>query len=430
MKTIIKHFMVLAIAVPMLLTSCGEDDKNEDKGDYNYGSYSSLTPEQQKAKLSQDALSFLDKFNGVEDEANKVMGVYQAFMANNGESIVQFFMSAITDTIIKGEDFYAKYNYVGGSSVWSQTPSTSSLEINFRGTTSSTTNDAQIVATVTSTTAVIPLSSEDDDVDYPNSGDGSNFGKGRISKETENNLYMQVPSNLAITLKLSGQELAVGSLVIKDFSTSAIPSQAELRFKLGSYDMVFGFTKNNTDSHKSNLTITKSNETILDANLAAKIDNIDQLLGENSDAVMPGNSNLQVKMLSDLVLVGNVDVKSLNAEMNALDKKYGSGSNYDYEESKAYVDEYVVIFNKYAKVWLSSRNDEVKIADMYAVSVPVLGYQNYYYTDYVLDFGDGVPISAEVYFSKGFESVIAAIESLLPISEDDEDIAVNPNPDR
>lgn len=164
---------------------------------------------------------------------------------------------------------------------------------------------------------------------------------------------------------------------------------------------------------------------------------------ENEDYSSLKDGNFSVVIADDISMTGYInakayrdELKNINAEKIALNEKYNEDeiSYKEYEEQWKDIEvKEVKALNDNSSIILVSKSQEKKLANV-IFEADIESYPSswgdvtYYYveTATVFEFGDKTKVDAEVYFSKGFDKVLSAIDNLLKKFGyvEEEDVAV------
>lgn len=401
MKKFFLTFATVAFFLSPLFTSCSDKDDNEVIDPAKYP-YSSLTPEQQKTKLGDDANAFISKIDAL--SSSKAIELLRTFNALTEIDQPQGFPEGGSSAIIKVQDFYGKYTWNKTTNKWDKTASSDKLVFVLPATRTGTTNNGQIEIT-------------------------------GIASNVKTDDGYQIPQQLDAILNVDNVQ--VGSIHIKatEVSDIAAPRTAEVKYVIDDYTLAVNATKSSTSKNVSTFKLMKGSEILLDgsANLVA---NLDQIIQDEDNVSSIGDGDVAVRITNNLELKGSVDFKNIISKQSEIEDKYDALEYYDEvnhtyvyltdAQEKARAEELAAVVNQYSNVILASRADQTKIAtvkmrakkyeDTYTYWN---GSQNVTYTDVyyeqvpVLFFNDNTSVDAEVYFSAGFNTVLNSWNSFV-----------------
>jgi hypothetical protein len=377
MKKVSYLFFATMIAFSFVFVSCGDDKEPGNGVDelLGYG-YSNLTPEGQKEKLQQDALTFLSELEGIKDEAG--LGVLYAF--NKFLEISEpgnLNLDSSEDLLY--EDLYGKYTWNASKGKWDYTELSNQVEFIFPLDEST---EGKIVAIASS-----PVTIE--------------IEKGENEEKGES---VRIPRNVTVIIYANSTE--IGSInASSDINTSGtIPSNTTLSYKLGQYGLSFQATKGGTNVITGSF--TKGNTVLIDARIDAS-GNMDNLIaGEDPGNI---NGNVVIKVNNALAFAGKADVLKYLQAQGQAEAEYEATmqASYNLEAYKKLAQDEAKAFNDFVELYLISLSDKTKIARLKA---EVVEHDDDYYSWWesvtVLEFGDGTTQEVEAYFGDGFETFI------------------------
>jgi len=390
-------FLGLAVSLVIGLTfvSCGKDNgstgsETVSPSEIEKYPYSSLSPEQQKDKLSSEANTFLSQIQDLSKE--KGFEVFNAFnnLLNIDEPVVGGSSLSSAGDIIKMNSFYGKFTWQASSQTWKE-EAANQLEFNFPVGSST----GKIVITGVSSGKNYTYEEYYEDYDYLT---------GQWIDETVTTTF-ELPKQLSAIMSLGGSEVGNIQVNADIVDTQSAPKSATVSFGFGSYKYSQNFEKS---TGKVTASLSKGNNILINS-VAVLNGNIDNLINDPEYDSFSGNFTLQI--MDNLVFAGNVDFANYNKEMNNLEAScYPSSipSNFDWNKAdENYAKGSATIFNKYFDVYLVSTKDKTKIAKLTqkAVSDVYYGYTYWDVTD-VLNFNDSTTVEANVYFSEGFDLVM------------------------
>jgi hypothetical protein len=220
----------------------------------------------------------------------------------------------------------------------------------------------------------------------------------------EEGVNVQFPKQL--TVKIFYNNAQCGSIEANGDALTAndefgVPATASLTITIDGYTIAQTFTKGDATAK---LTLKNGDNTLVAA--TAKLDgNIDSIV--DNDRYIPEGTNFSMTLMDNLMLVGKVDIASMNKEMDALDNA----------DEESYDKGYVEAFNKHVEIYLASTKDKTKIAKLLLKLVD--NGDGEYNADFYLKFNDETEVEAVVYFTEGFDAVIENFEDFMELMEID-----------
>ncbi|MDR0873503.1 MAG: hypothetical protein LBN27_08600 [Prevotellaceae bacterium] len=395
-----KVFMIIlsAALTAVMFSSCGKDDKNDNKPtDYSEYEYSKLTPEQQKEKLASDAKATIEKLNGLSNASgielllsfNALSEISPLFGEDEESEFAPAAKSAkaaeALEDIVYIKDFYGKFTWNAAAQKWEQEESADKLIIVLPAKRGGTANNGQIEIT----------------------GESS----GNFAEDVE------LPKSLKASLVIDGK--SVGSIEVKgeNVNDASAPKSASVKLTVDDYSIEYAFAKGSKNT--TSLSFKKGSETLLSGAIDLTGD-LDKFV-EDEDVANFENGNYELKVNDKIAYAGKVDLKSLSAELQKIVEKYNNLPNTD-ANRKAILDEENAAMNQYMKIYLISLSDKTKIAEVHFDVIEEQGeYWNgeeyvtgtYYNSVENLVFGDGTKVAIDVYFGEGFDTVTKAWEDFI-----------------
>jgi hypothetical protein len=410
-------FLLIAsfICVGVLFTACGDNNENGGTTPPEPG-YSTLTPEQQKEKLQNEGIAFLNEVDGLKDlKAIKILVEFSRLMGSESESTTYYQTMGLRadDDLLHIADFYGIFTWNEQTGEWTRTDSKTAAEWHFKvdGI------PAKIVATAVSSGVTGSFT----DQYYNNYWDEEE--QVWIYEVTEETTSFEIPKE--VNVKLYSNTTEVGSVSVKadvkDANTA--PKLTELTYTLDNYTHSTKFAKGTPNIATS--TLKKGNKVLIDA----KIDvsgNLDDLVNaeDENDISYPETGNATIKILDNLSFVGKVEIaKYVEAGKKASQEFSKNEAKYGYEKARemALIAE-VAAMNAYWHLYLVSLSDNTKIADLiYKAEWGTETTENEWGTDTysyynvipVLKFNDNTQVEAAVYFSEGFDTFLDKLEKFV-----------------
>jgi hypothetical protein len=445
----IKKILLLSVVVSQLTISCTKEDNAVDPSEQNLQEqiadivklpYSSLKPDQQKAKLEAEANDMLVKL-----DKSKTSGAIEA-TENLGNllsiSTVDVFSgkneNKIAD-ILNVSGVYGIYTWNNSKKIWVKTASTTELKFIFPAKKSLTTNNATLSSKSTSSDIKVKLTDTEGAWTY-----NSNTGQYTQSPSIVDEFYL--PTSADATLTIDDKQAATFILNAKYSNGKETPVESSFKMVLND-----GYTweisgKKSPIEAKSSFTFEGKN--IVEFNSGSTA-NIDELLKDNALVSYRGKANGLVRLMDNFVILADANIEGLANDEAALEKSLkrpDSQSKTYYTELNTYNKNYsegeVLANNKNTKMILVSKKDGTKIAeviqksqkgDTYNSNViwktdsTVKVYGGYWTWDYntvgtsvqqydevlYLKFNDGTEVEMSAYFSTGFDALNTKFENFL-----------------
>jgi hypothetical protein len=444
----IKKFLLLSVIVSQLTISCSKEDNPTDPTEQNLAEqiadivklpYSSLKPEQQKAKLEAEANDMLLKL-----DKSKTSGAIEA-TENLGNllsiSTVDIFNgkneNKIAD-ILNVSGVYGIYTWNNSKKIWVKTASTTELKFVFPAKKSQTTNNATLSSKSTSSDIKVKLTDTEGAWTY-----NSNTGQYTQSPSIVDEFYL--PTSADATLTIDDKQAATFILNAKYANGKETPVESSFKMVLND-----GYTweisgKKLPIEAKSSFTFEGKNLVEFNSGSTA---NIDELLKDNALVSYRGKANGLVRLMDNFVILADANIEGLANDEAALEKsvKYPDYQSKTYYTdlntyNKSHSEGEVLANNKNTKMILVSKKDGTKIAEVFQKSQKGDSYNSYnvwvndnsvkVYGGYwnwsntpvtlvqkydevlYLRFNDNTEVEMSVYFSTGFDALNTKFESFL-----------------
>ncbi|MDH6356583.1 hypothetical protein [Parabacteroides sp. PF5-9] len=461
------YLLIIALFAAMFLTACSDDDKKEQGPDPDPTPnlsledilelpYSELTPEQQKIKLENQSIALLDMANDTKNSAaiKTFQNLTHLIDISNPELVKGEKTKTIEDAF-EYADVYGIHTWNNGK--WVKTNSQSELKFVFPSKKGSSSNDAELV--IKAESSGIP-------VDIRNTDEYWDSEKNTwIEEVTETRYYL--PKSAEGFIKINGSEIGTVALKADYKNEKEVPEKMEVVANLEKYTFETIFNKAAENEVAS--VLKKGNDTMFYAYAAATI-KIDEVFDKVIDVVkvpdhLFGKVKSYIKILDDLIIVATGDAANMIKELNALDDEFDAkwDALYEYEHwkmkdyytirnqyDKEYCEKSIAIRKKYMTVTLASTDDATKIAtleekaeadyswsaevywdeneqewkDIYEYNPETSDYEkmheadpnakyDYYEAIPYLRFNDNTLVSADNYFSTGFNVFIKKWEDFV-----------------
>jgi hypothetical protein len=430
--------IIFAVSFTTTITSCGGDDPTEENGNTGNGGGSenggsdngsgTMTPSQQKNKLENTTISFLEEFDAanfedVVDLATYISEVYsdydydaiEEWGATCLESMVDF-IDTWTDTEDYGSwGYYYTYNqynmlfkissfkgsFVAKSGRWKRT------DANYLSFTVKDENGNDCVLKLTTSGKEKKVYVGDEEEWEWIGYDDNDFYEYNI--DIYNN-YIYIPANINITIERAGNRLAevvintdLASMAGEEFDLSRDKYNVSATFKFNGYSVImdkFKYTPAGNGSEIS-YTIKHGNKNLLNMTMSSELD------VENGEFYGADNNNISINLMDAVQFKGFCsDVNRLIALMDDADEC----------DDESEFKEYVRKMNNLINIGLYYDKKNVKYAN---VELEAFIYEDYwgeewYYTPVIVFDEDGTSYSFEEFFNeRDFRNLIRTLERLM-----------------
>ena len=430
--------IIFAVSFTTTITSCGGDDPTEENGNTGNGGGSenggsdngsgTMTPSQQKNKLENTTISFLEEFDAanfedVVDLATYISEVYSDYEydaieewgATCLESMVDF-IDTWTDTEDYGSwGYYYTYNqynmlfkissfkgsFVAKSGRWKRT------DANYLSFTVKDENGNDCVLKLTTSGKEKKVYVGDEEEWKWIGYDDNDFSEYNI--DIYNN-YIYIPANINITIERAGNRLAevvintdLASMAGEEFDLSRDKYNVSATFKFNDYSVImdkFKYTPAG-DGSEISYTIKHGNKNLLNMTMSSELD------VENDEFYGADNNNISINLMDAVQFKGFCsDVNRLIALMDDADEC----------DDESEFKEYVRKMNNLINIGLYYDNKNVKYAN---VELEAFIYEDYwgeewYYTPVIVFDEDGTSYSFEEFFNeRDFRNLIRTLERLM-----------------
>ncbi|NDV45619.1 hypothetical protein D0T49_00935 [Paludibacter sp. 221] len=409
------------VALCLLFTACnGGNGPDNPDGKYDDYPYSTLTPEQQKSKLIAESDALLNKISDLPDQ--KAISLMETFAElvdisePDGNLLIDF-----EKGYFEVNEFQGEYSWNATVRAWDFADAKGKIVFNFPSTVEGTTNNAKIELS----------------------------GVGSDNMENINGDIIELPKELKAVISENGSEVAKIEVKAENPNIANVAKSASANASIGNYTIVANASKDGENKVNSTVKFSKGSDVLLSGTLSSTIDweYINEYTSgsgyvERDTMINLDYQSFEVDITSNLALTGYVDIKNMNKDLRAIDKKYEDryDSTWTEAKDKACAEEWVAAYNKYCKVRLVSRSEKYVIADLafgvepYEKTKQVWDDDNWTYVEvpdgygydvkHILVFNDKTEVDFEVFFGEGFEKVIQAwedfFEKLGLVYEEDE----------
>ena len=444
----IKKILLLSVVVSQLTISCTKEDSPIDPSEQTLAEqiadivklpYSSLKPEQQKAKLEAEANEMLLKL-----DKSKTSGAIEAtenlgnLLSINSVDIFNGKNENKIADVLNVSGVYGIYTWNSSKQIWVKTASTTELKFIFPAKKSQTTNNATLSSKSTSSDIKVKLTDTGATWTY-----NSNTGQYIQTPSIVDEFFL--PTSADATLTIDEKQAATFVLNAKYSNGKETPVES-------SYKMVLndGYTfeisgKKLPIEAKSSFTFEGKN--IIEFNSGSTA-NIDELLKDNALVSYRGKANGFIRLMDNFVILADANIEGLANDKVALEKSlikpdYKTKTYYTdlNTYNKSYSEGTVLANNKNTKMILVSKKDGTKIAEVIqrsekgysynsnniwvidssvknyggywnwsnTASIPVQRYDEVLY----LKFNDSTEVEMSAYFSTGFDALNTKFQNFL-----------------
>ena len=410
----LKFFISLVLIVGFCLQGCNKKNKDE-QNQIEVGSvsdldiekimnspYSTLKPEEQKVKLENQSIDFLNELKTVSSlqaiDAFEyffklldidVPEIDDPFKEGNAKSRIQLIFD-LTNT-------YGVYTWDAKEKEWTKTNSNSELKLVFPSSSKSTSNNASLSLNVKNSDATITWIYEDywDNDIYENIFLLPNYFSGILTVDNKQIAKVEV-----------GAEYEKMNMFEIDGETVEGYYPVKTQLKITTYEgFVYWHSVDGTgNDSRIEMQLSKGEKILTETLFAMDID-FKKIVNEATNGVEnlleldKANVNGYMKLMEDLVIIYQIDVANLANEIDRIESQYDSNT-------EQYCDQIAAALAKYSKVILASIEDNHKIADLtYKTKEDCDWWGCDYYISTYLKFGDGTEVEAEAYFSDGFSKL-------------------------
>lgn len=420
MKCIFKNqWFVFALLLVVFLSSC---EKN--KKDLPTETESSLTAEQQKERLDQEGIDFIDHITGIEkpeltDPLAYFVEIVQqmkedqfVFAKRIGNSLIINLKNISSEPTLKSllyfdesslkelmEDNQGLYTYDRNTNTWKKTDA-DKIEFKFPSGENSASNDASLII--------------------------SNL---TLISVTNSNLYeglADLPKTLNIDFKINN-EVKYSVRFVTEYNDDNIPVKEVVTLAMGQYKMneEFVLSKDKLLSMKFSMSLGDNIFMSMGATSEGSFTN-EVIIDENSvaeDIFSKINTYFQIE---NVKIVGDLNFNNLAVNLENLEKKYENQYNYYSDQyPKAYYEECVASLKAEGviKVLFADKNEVFAKIEPYVKSEEDWYYDwssyDYKYVEYTRNdvgfrfvFTDGSQLD-ESYFDYGFSSFIDNLNAFI-----------------
>lgn len=444
-----KIFFALVIFAGLLIVGCGKDDppKAKNNNDLKPGTvtnldldkimkspYSKLEPDEQKVKLEQECIAFLEMGNALKTSpAIKTLQYLNDLLEQDDPDIYLWKEVSMVKEIFEIANVYGVFTWDDSEKVWTKADSDTEMKFIFPASEQSTSNDATLT------------------VEAENSGISYIYQYKDWDWETQKNVDREeeyyLPQSAVGILTINDEEAAKIELGAEYKDDKKIPVETECTLTTSDGYTYWCKVEKGTKSRIETQLFYKD-DLMMEAFFAtgAKIDDlIDTEFDEDDiDFKLLEKANGYMKLTDNLVIVYQVDIENLAKEIDQIEADYDQKIDALHEDWEAweinrsrYVqkglfgkeknDKIASATGKYVKATLFSITEKYKIADIIGKSEKDDEYWDDYswntsqnkwigngqytkkYDDYTvhsyLKFNDNTLVEASAYFSEGFNNL-------------------------
>lgn len=439
----LQKFMLMFAAVACLFTACKKDDDEKLSGE-NIVVSDPKTPEDHKQNLQESGVALTKEMTAFTDQrAMQVMSTFASLFGNSSSKKMplQEKMTSIAN-LKSNEDGFGKiltafksyeseysladdWDSIAGSYTYNLTTkefekvaNASQFVVSFPSTENGTINNAKIVVTEPTWYS----------------------GKIAYSEQANGELPTVVPSKINVQLSVNDTVVLAYDYQL-NFDSEGNATYFLSKLTLGEFALAFEVKNSPAKSISEELSFKHSSNTLIsigasasgnftEANIKNNVDSVEhtdtyQVPQYNSETgeyewitvtdtwydyeykieniLYNVNTTLQ---LENIKFVGNVNVKSLVPEVDALDE---STTNFD---SKEYCDKSVEIINKYVSASVVYASNNSLIAKLLPSTMKEEFYAGYY-VDFTMEFSDGSKVTPESYWKTGWSELKQAQTDMI-----------------
>lgn len=414
-----KHYLfIITACLGLFTTGCNNDDDNKNPlttDEIVELPYSKLTPQEQKVKLENDALSFLDMAGSIKNSTALLAYQTLTSLLNESEIVIPQKLESTPrnaahystlENMIRYSSLYGTHTWDASSSEWVKTESNTGLTFIFPASPSTTSNTATLTITGTE-------SNVGSDVYYPALANG--------------------------TLKIDNKTVSELNFTAEYQNQQPIPTKSTLRMSLNEYVMSIEMT-NGTQGLQSTMSLKYNDNEMFFGEIGCDASIHDFV---EADEIIPNSlttTNISLRLAGNLAFVGKANIRAISQGFTTIradrDQKW---ENLVYDEhyytninkfEKEYNDSVNKLYNENMALILASVEDRTKIATFeyqthegsgatytwdaeteqweWGNSGEITATEMYYRIKPFLRFNDNTCVEFDTYFSEGFEKLIKA----------------------
>ncbi|MCL2028605.1 MAG: hypothetical protein FWG79_09010 [Bacteroidales bacterium] len=462
MKKHIYWMSALAICFATLSVSCNKDrdgEKSEAEKLLDLP-YSKLTPDQQKAKLEQESINFLQESQHLANSPALKAIENLANLFDRSEPNIPEPIEKVNDVkdIFNLEDVTGVFTWNNAQGRWIETPSSTELKFVFPAVEGGTTNNATL--TVTTQNSGITFTETWWDYRCESYWDPY-WGWQYDCEDIEREMVYHLPNSAVGTLTINNSEAAKIQFGAEYKNGKEVPETAT--YKMTTNDgYEWSWMVDKVKEQKISMKLSRNGNSLLEAvaNATTNIDKLTDLvieaMEEDNELDIEdvyknlGKADAVIKLMGDLMLVNVITdgenfarelvklaewINDRNEELWDLQEGTSQHATLFNQYQREAVEREMKIYNDFLGSALISTKDNYKIADMVAFAERDEDYDWYHYLYYgqkiyryhlnfYLKFNDNTLIEAETYFGSGFNLLINEWEEFLKafgIEFDDDD---------
>jgi len=425
MRHLLKNQTLLFIILLFCFFSCKVDDgSSADKVPPE--TQSTLTAEQQKERLDQEGINFINHLEDMEkpdlmdpliyfieiseyledDQFDLSAKVARNFILSSKRLSDNPLKSAISNDATSFKkmmnDNQGVYTYNRIYETWKKTAANGRIEFVFPANKSTTTNNTTFIFSNLSTITV------------------SNYD---LYEDLED-----LPTTLNVSLKVDNVE-KYGYSISNEYNSDNIPTKESTSLVIAPYKFTeeYSLSKDKTVALSSSMstgnTVFMTISATSDGDFTNNLFTADSIVEE--DIVNKVNASMQIE---NVKVVGNLDFKNLAVKLNELDLKYEKQYNPDNDQyPRAYYDDYVSAFkaNGAVKILFVDKNEVFANLIPYVLSekdwywkydLTTYNWREVEYTRndiaFELEFTDGSKVD-DSYFDSGFSAFVDELNSII-----------------
>ncbi|MDI9311279.1 MAG: hypothetical protein QM535_13785 [Limnohabitans sp.] len=431
---------ILAVAITaQCLVSCSKQDSAVDNTvpatvnqvDLLNLPYSSLTPEQQKAKLENEGnvlLTMLDKTK-TSSAIEAIQNLERLLEIDEIDYLAGRNNNQVSD-LLNIANVYGIYTWNNSMQKWVKTVSTTELKFEFPSKKTQTSNDAVLSSNGVSSGVKVDAI------------DTHEVGQWTFNPVTGQYQYViltpavkdqfELPSSVNSILKINNIQAATFALSNTFSSGNTRPDVSNFTITTNDgYTWNQSFAKGANSTYGTSLKLDNKNIVTFTNGSTAKIDD---LIDGNTMSQYLGKSNTLIELTDNLAVIGNQDTERMQnaiktVESNLVQPSYSTSTYYSNKSAynRQRSEGTTIAVNNNTKLALVSRKDGTKIADVIYKTVKIRSdYMPYVWNattnqwvfsttggqtldtyDEIpyLKFNDNTQVEMKVYFSSGFSTL-------------------------
>ena len=433
--------------IAVIFTGCKEKDPNnptnQEIKDIDWDKimtlpYSSLTPDEQKLKLEQECLDFIDLLDASSSsKAIKALQYLSDLLDQDDPDLDISKKVSNTKEVFEISNVYGIFTWNASKREWTKTNSSSELKFVFPAQKGTSSNNA-----------TLSVKAENSGVTYTETWEYYEWETGKYV--TYEDTY-HLPKSVTAIVSIDNKESAKIEVTAEYKNNKEVPVKQETTITT-SEGYTYWYKVEKGDINKVSMKMIHNQTTMFEALIKSDIkvdDIVDFDYDYDFDYNLLKDADAFIRLMDNLMLVYQIDLKNFVKEMDNIDDEYYDktealwdnwryNQNYfvlmgQYEKEKS--DKRAIALNKNMTAALVSNKENYKIADMLVKSekddeywdyyqwdgsqwewdwyLPYVKMYDYYWTNPYLKFNDNTEVEMSVYFSKGFNKLEQAFEDFI-----------------